>query len=132
MIRSLVRWLAFDVFPTPTPIFVSLASDPPRLSSLRARTHHQPYFYHRAPAPPGTKVGYYFAWLKFYTAALVFPTVIGLWVWWTERVNAENEKSGICVPGMYVCIVCVCALGSAVRCGAATAVGAVCMYFVCM
>eukprot|EP00903_Cladosiphon_okamuranus_P008980 g8591.t1 len=46
----------------------------------------------------GTKVGYYFAWLKFYTAALVFPTVIGLWVWWTEGVNAELENSGVCVP----------------------------------
>lgn len=53
------------------------------------------------PASPGTKVGYYFAWLKFYTAALVFPTVIGLWVWWTERVNAENAS--VCVPGMHVC-----------------------------
>lgn len=55
---------------------------------------------------PGTKVGYYFAWLKFYTAALVFPTVVGLLVWWTERVNSLAESSGTCVQGVcvYVCV----------------------------
>lgn len=44
------------------------------------------------PPPPlraGTKIGFYFAWLKFYTAALVYPTLMGLLVWWTERLNRQ-------------------------------------------
>lgn len=40
----------------------------------------------------GTKIGYYFAWLKFYTAALVYPTVVGLFVWWSERANHEEKE----------------------------------------
>ena len=41
------------------------------------------------PPRAGTKIGFYFAWLKFYTAALVYPTLMGLLVWWTERVNRQ-------------------------------------------
>ncbi|CAM9165657.1 unnamed protein product [Ectocarpus sp. 8 AP-2014] len=62
----------------------------------------------------GTKVGYYFAWLKFYTAALVFPTVVGLLVWWTERVNSLAESSGTCVQ---VQREQACDGGSGVACG---------------
>ncbi|CAM9969028.1 unnamed protein product, partial [Hapterophycus canaliculatus] len=49
----------------------------------------------------GTKVGFYFAWLKFYTAALVFPTVVGLLLWWTERLNSLARASSNCVSATH-------------------------------
>lgn len=42
----------------------------------------------------GTKVAFYFAWLQFYTAALVFPTMVGILVWWRERVHTDVEYDG--------------------------------------
>lgn len=53
----------------------------------------------------GTKIAYYFAWLQFYTLALVFPTVVGLVVWWKERIP-DGVQDTVCAPGTFT-LMCV-------------------------
>ncbi|CAM9351972.1 unnamed protein product, partial [Discosporangium mesarthrocarpum] len=45
----------------------------------------------------GTKIGYYFAWLRFCTSALVFPTIFGLYLWWSEKSLFHGASA--CVQG---------------------------------
>ena len=47
----------------------------------------------------GTQIGYYFAWLRFYTIALMYLALVGTFVWWREGMSAQGSGDGLGIPG---------------------------------
>lgn len=76
-------------------------SPPPPYPLLSPAVTHYTSFWHVLRGwlnTTGTKIAYYYAWLKFYTLALVFPTVVGIIIWWREGTHA-NDGHDWCTRG---------------------------------